>query len=662
MKRTSHEALAAACLAGLVLAVFGPIWLRGLTPYWGDMTYIHHPWQALGAQLLEKGRLPLWDPYIYFGMPMAAKMQSAAFYPGQIPFFLFGFATAASFFHGIHYALAGWLAFLWLRSLRLSRGAALGGAAVFACGGGMAGHMPFLNHLSVLSLTPGLFLFFREPALLALTLALAFLAGYPPFLAGSAILAWAVMCILAAPRQSWSRWLISSGRGWAAAAVLSAALTACQLWPGGELMAMSRRAGGMALEETLRFGYSWRDLVQWVSPVLAYWKRFDPAVDWHQCSTLGFVGSAAAAWGLWSLGRRRAVGLAALGAAVLLLILGDTNPVSRALWEHLPPLRFVRYPGNVSFLGWLPAALLAAAGLSRCGPAVRTAAFFLLAAELVCYARAAPAAPRGLFTEAGPLVRSLQEGGRKARYLLSPLALESHSGSGVRDWKWRLYGMTNAPFRLRAAGNFGEPLVPRSNYELMDFLYRQGSAAAAARLMPWLGADTLLTRDPTAPSKLLRYEGKVLWHVYRLAAPVSSAWALTEQAGDLLPAGLPDGPLPALGKALPLNWPREDRYEVEGSGAGWAFVAEPRYPGWSAVLETARGRSLAKPLPALAAFQKVRVPPGPWRLHFFYAPASWLRGVGLSALVLLGFGVYWYNRSLRLFGAQWTSRTWTNEA
>jgi len=57
MKRTSHEALAAACLAGLVLAVFGPIWLRGLTPYWGDMTYIHHPWQALGAQLLEKGRL-----------------------------------------------------------------------------------------------------------------------------------------------------------------------------------------------------------------------------------------------------------------------------------------------------------------------------------------------------------------------------------------------------------------------------------------------------------------------------------------------------------------------------------------------------------------------------------------------------------------------------
>ena len=79
MDRTklSREAWAAALLALLVLGLFVPAWSRGLMPFWGDLTYLHLPWQQASTQLLQAGQLPLWDPFLYFGMPMAANMQRA---------------------------------------------------------------------------------------------------------------------------------------------------------------------------------------------------------------------------------------------------------------------------------------------------------------------------------------------------------------------------------------------------------------------------------------------------------------------------------------------------------------------------------------------------------------------------------------------------------
>jgi hypothetical protein len=425
-------------------------------------------------------------------------------------------------------------------------------------------------------------------------------------------------------------------------------LAACQLLPGIELLGLSRRGAGMGLDETLRFSYAWRDLVQWVSPVLVPWRDFNPAVDWTKSSYVGFVGAFALVLGLCRLDRRRAAGLAALLGLVLFLILGDTLPAARAVWTHFGPLRFVRYPGNLSYLGWPVAALLVAAGCQSLRRSWRAPFFLLLAGELLLYAQGqAPLADRNLFTDSGPLVSWLRQQDRGLRYLLSPLALESHSGFGIKDWKWRLYGLTNDPYRLRAAGNFGEPLVPRLSYDLMDLLYRQRSAVEAARLLPGVGVGFLLTRDPLPQTGLLEYEGAMLWHVYRVNGPASLAWGLDERTGDSLPEGLPGGPLPASARPLSLTWTREDRYEVIGRYPGWAFIAEPRYPGWKAVLESGGLSQSVRTLPAWGAFEKARVPAGPWRLRFIYDPGSSRRGVVLSLLSLLACGLYWYNLALR---------------
>lgn len=638
----SPEAAAAAVFAVLIGVLFLPVWLRGLSFFWGDLTYIHHPWRALPAQLIQAGRAPLWNPYLYFGMPMAAEMQGSLYYPGTVPFFVFGFSTATALFQAAHYWLASWLMFLWLkRSAGLSGAASLGGAAVFGLCGFMAGRLPFLNHLATLSLLPAFLIFFRKPALLGLSLALAFLCGYPPFLIGGAAAVWATLAA-AGHRDFSSKAALGAGLArWAAAGALAMALSACLLFPAAELTALCRRASGIALEEVLEFGFGPVDLLQWVAP-WAVAGKFDPAVEWWKAAYLGMAALFAVGTGVAALPRRRALGLCALLGATALLILGNSNPLSLAAWTYLPGLRMVRYPGNMAYLALPALALLAACGFSRKGRGLLAAA---AAVELTVYGLgASPAASRELFTSGGPLVRKLQAELGGARYLLSPLALETHQGANLLDWKHRLYGLTNAPFRIAAGGNFGEPLVPRSTYDAMDFLYRQPGAAKAARHLAWAGVRFLLSPNPP-PEGTLIHEGSLLWEIGRVPGEVSLAYLLTHRAGENLPAGLPES-APKLGPVLGFERSREDRFEVrapEGAPPGWAYVAEPRYPGWKVFLDTPAGVSEAESLPALGAFQRIKVPEGPWRLIFRYEPPTFRWGAALTAAALLGLALYWYN-------------------
>jgi hypothetical protein len=657
------EAAAAAAVAAAVLVFLLPLWLRTtidwrellspqawrafvahplqrVTPFWSDLTYLHLAWRASPAQLVQAGRVPLWEPSLYLGMPMAGAQQGALFYPPTILYYCFGFADATALFHLLHFFLAGWLAALWLRTLRLNWGACAGAGISFALGGVMISRVPFLNHLAVLAWAPVLPLLFRRRAALAAALALMFLAGYPTFLAGVAAAAWALAFALRSQRDASgpAAWAAD----WAVAGALAAALSAAQLLPALELASLSRRSGGVIPIEALTWSFSFADLRQWFSPLFVPLRLFHPAGDWWKCVYVGVAASAAAVLALRRLPRRRAAALAGILGAVAFLILGGSNPLSRALWLHFPPLRYVRYPGNMSYLALLPLAALVGAGLTRAERAPLLSV--LIAAELAFFGWiSTPVAGRGLFTYAGPLVRDLQARQDGSRYLLSPRALEASNGDGVADWKSRLYGLTNAPFRLRAVGNFGEPLVPAPNYAVMDRLYSSRGVGEAAAWLPWVGASRLLT-PVAAATPLLVTEGRSLWSVARAAAPVSLGYQLSPEAGAALPEDMPDSP-PAPGRPLAESREREDRFEFSGSGAGWVFVSEPRYPGWRASLETPGGIKPVETRPALSAFQKVEVPDGPWTLRFVYDPASWRLGLLGSLAALLAFGSYWYHRA-----------------
>ncbi len=627
----------AAALGVMVLALLGPAWAKGLTPFWSDLTYLHQAWRSAPAMSVAAGRVPLWEPSLYLGMPSLAALQGALLYPPTILYYLFGFATATALYHALHLVVAGWLCALWLRSWRMTWGAALGGGILFAFGGLLVARLPYLNHLSVFAWAPALLLFFRRPAALGLVLALMTLAGYPTAVPGCALAAWAVAFAARTRRTEWR----SSALAWGLAGALAAALSAAQLLPGLELASLSRRAAGLSLEEALTWSFSPGDLLQWIGPLAVGWGAFKPAEQWWLCVYLGVAGTILCCAGALAVPRRRAAALAVFLAAAVALTLGGTNPLSSWLWAHLAPLKYVRYPGNLAYLCLPALAALAAAGLARrkSGPVL----VLLLAAELAALGRfATPLAPRALFTDAGPLVRALQERQAGSRYLISPRALHSSSGADVFDWRRRLYGLTNAPYRLRAAVNFGEPLVPRDSYAAVDFLQSLPGADAAASWMPWIGASRLLTPSP-ADTARLAVEGVALWHVARVRGPVSLAYFLPPREGAALPAALAGEP-PETGSPLELRREREDRFEISGEGAGWAFAAEPRFPGWTASLETPAGVRPVSPLPALGPFQKVETPAGPWTVRWRYEPRPWALGLLASWASLAALAAYWYHR------------------
>jgi len=248
-------------------------------------------------------------------------------------------------------------------------------------------------------------------------------------------------------------------------------------------------------------------------------------------------------------------------------------------------------------------------------------------------------------------VRALQERQGDARYLISPKALQASSGSSILDWKQRLYGLTNAPYRLRAAANFGEPLVPAASYAVMDGLLSLPGADAAGAWMPWIGAARLLTPAPVS-SPLLVPEPAALWEISRVRGPVSLAYQLTPEDGARLPEAWPAAPPDAARSPLAVTRAREDRFEVKGEGKGWAFVAEPRFPGWTTTMSWAGGERAVTPLPALGAFQKVETPDGPWTLRWRYEPGSWKLGLAAATLAWLMLAWSWYHRALASGGAR----------
>ena len=111
----------------------------------------------------------------------------------------------------------------------------------------------------------------------------------------------------------------------------------------------------------------------------------------------------------------------------------------------------------------------------------------------------------------------------------------------------------------------------------MDALLSLPSADAAAGWMPWIGALRLLTPKP-ADSARLTVEASSLWEISRVRGPVSLAYQLTPKEGAALPAAWPSSPPDAARSPLEVRREREDRFEISGEGAGWAYVAEPRFP------------------------------------------------------------------------------------
>lgn len=94
-----------------------------------------YPWKYLSIENWKQKKIPYWNPYSFSGTPLLANIQSGAFYPLNIIFFLFPFATAWGFYLYVQFLLGGWFMFLYLNNLKIRQEASLIGSLAFIFSG-----------------------------------------------------------------------------------------------------------------------------------------------------------------------------------------------------------------------------------------------------------------------------------------------------------------------------------------------------------------------------------------------------------------------------------------------------------------------------------------------------------------------------------------------
>ena len=141
---------------------FYGVFLRGVVLAIGDGLDYFYPMMIVASTQYKDFMFPFWNPYMYSGFPLFGSMQPGVLYPPNIVLpLLFSPPLAFNLNLMLHYALAGFFAFLYARQIGLSRFPSLVTGTVFSFLGYLPSH---LIHPSII--TSGtwipLILFFYE--------------------------------------------------------------------------------------------------------------------------------------------------------------------------------------------------------------------------------------------------------------------------------------------------------------------------------------------------------------------------------------------------------------------------------------------------------------------------------------------------------------------
>ncbi len=407
-----------ALLVLLTLAFYREIALTGkILPGVDAFTYFY-PYRQVAAQAVCSGRVPLWNPYLFMGVPFLANAQTAVFYPLNAALCFLDGPRLVTWSIVIHVALAGVFSYLYARrSLRLSVPPALIAASAFAFGGFLSGMVEHVNQLNVSAWFPLLLLLWDAKSHntrflgkigyligISLIVALGLLAGHTQStyicLVGLGVYAMAPVLwpTKGLPVKAYFKTLGQTALALALIALLGVLLAAVQLVPTLELSRLSIRGGGLSYREAIAFslkplprllrytllpplganladqfgGDFFTEYIAYMGVVplvlvigwLGIW-----VVGWlggSRTSGRGFISSAWAA--IQENAARPAFKLLVLAGLGLFLALGGYNPLYWVLYKLAPGFGLFRVPARWLFLYAFGAATLAGVGLERILP------------------------------------------------------------------------------------------------------------------------------------------------------------------------------------------------------------------------------------------------------------------------------------------------------
>ncbi|MFN2397143.1 MAG: hypothetical protein ABR543_00645 [Gemmatimonadaceae bacterium] len=340
------------------------------------------------ATLRETGGFPLWNPYLFGGMPYVAAMHGDIFYPTFLLRLLMTTDVAMTWGFIIHIFLAGLFTYVFLRTWAFGFFPALVGGVAYMLSGQIAslvspGHdgKLFIGALFPLALwivTRGV----RDGrnwawGALALTIGLAVLSPHPQLLQYLLLAsgAFGLFCAFAARddgeplsrKVALRRLMFAAG-----AVVLGGAIGAIQYLPVVEYVPWSPRAGGVGYERATQFSMPLAELVNVYLPQFsgildAYWGSNPLKLHGEYLGVVVLVLTGAAfGAGITNQTRKRFRWFWGITTIVALLwALGGNTPFFRLVYALVPGTKFFRAPSTIFFLVSFGVSMMAALGMER---------------------------------------------------------------------------------------------------------------------------------------------------------------------------------------------------------------------------------------------------------------------------------------------------------
>ena len=338
------------------------------------------------STLRATGHFPLWNPYLFGGMPYVAAMHGDIFYPTFLLRMIMPTDVAMTWGFIIHIFLSGLVTYGVLRALGYSFHGALVGGIAYMMSGQIASYVSpghdgklFVSALFPLALWM-LYLGFRHAkswswGVFALVVGLCVLSPHPQLLQYTLLTSGAYSLFLAFATLDGlklERGVAVKRLGVALLAVIvGLAIGAVQYLPFREYVAWSPRSGGMDYASATSYAWPADELLN------AYLPQFSGMLDNYSGPNIihlhsDYVGvvvlilAGAAFIGLRNDPRRKHIIFWSVALLVALLwSLGGATPFYRIPYALVPGTKYFRAPATIFFVGTLAIALLACAGTER---------------------------------------------------------------------------------------------------------------------------------------------------------------------------------------------------------------------------------------------------------------------------------------------------------
>ena len=254
-----------------------------------DLILENYPWKRFILASLSGGELPLWNPYLFAGIPFLAAGQHSAMYPFSLLYYTLPLEKAYGWFTVLQLGLAGVFAYILMRTFGLRRyGAVFAGVAyqlsgffvvsvvfqMIIAGGAW---LPLILAMCerVIRQSPALG---NRPSSMpwvvigALAIAMVILAGHVEILAYTLIVAalfcvWRLSSVIGFRNLRLDGPYLASRLAWLVVmGVAGLCIGAIQLVPLLELVTRNFRQGSASLEEVMGYAFPLRYVVQWLGP------------------------------------------------------------------------------------------------------------------------------------------------------------------------------------------------------------------------------------------------------------------------------------------------------------------------------------------------------------------------------------------------------------